>query len=125
MRQILTNSFIIIIVLLVAFLSQMMWGAVTASTPFSNGIKSENAYASKAQDWLKNNVYDKLSGPAGKVSGEVAKTQDSVQQKITDEKNNLIEKSTDAAKKFLAEKILNILGVTPQELGACPANPTN
>ncbi len=115
------NSAIIILILVIAFLSQLLFLPNIISGAHSNGVKSEDTYIGKAQDWLKKNVYDKLSGPAGQVSGEVAKTQEQVQQQITQQKDNLVENSTTAVKKILAEKVLQFLGVTPQELGSCPA----
>ena len=102
----------------VVFASQSAYFRPAAQTVYSNGIKSENSYFAKSNNWLKDNIYPKLGG----VSGEVAKTQDSVQQQIIDQKNNLEKSSTNAVKKYFAQKVLNVLGVTPEELGACPAN---
>ncbi len=102
----------------VVFASQSAYFKPTAQKLYTSGVKSDTSYVAKATDWLKTNIYPRLGG----VSGEVAKTQDSLQEKIVEEKNNLVEKSTDATKKVIAEKFLQLLGVTPQELGACTAN---
>ena len=102
----------------VVFASQSPLFLPAAEKLYASGVRNNNSYISKSEEWLKANIYPKCSG----VSGEVAKTQDSLQEKITEEKNNLVEKSTDAVKKAIAGNILKFLGVTPQELGACPAN---
>ncbi len=102
----------------VVFASQSAVFRPAAQNLYASGVKSDNSFLGKTNAWLKTNIYPKLGG----VSGEVAKTQDSLQEKIVEEKNSLVEKSTDAAKKIIAEKFLQFLGVTPQELGACPAN---
>ena len=60
-------------------------------------------------DWLKTNVYDKAAGEVTK-RGEIATAQIAAQQQVI-EKN-----STDAFKKFIADKFLTMLGITPEEL---------
>lgn len=102
----------------VVFASQSSVFRPTAQELYASGVKSDNSYVAKADAWLKTNIYPKFGG----VSGEVAKTQDSLQEKIVEEKNNLVEKSTDATKKIIAEKFLQFLGVEAEELAACPAN---
>ena len=101
----------------VVFASQIPAFRPAASKAYSNGVKSENSFAQKAQDWLKTNIYPKLGG----VSGEVAKTQVSAQQQLSTQQNNLKQNALDSTKIFLAKEILSVLNVTPQELGSCKA----
>src|SRR6185436_17177223 len=70
----------------VVFASQSAVFRPAAKTAYSQGVKNENSYAAKATNWLKTNIYPRLGG----VSGEVAKTQDNVQQQITQQKDNLV-----------------------------------
>jgi len=76
-------------------------------------------YIGKANEWLENNVYDKISALGGEVEGQKAALGD----KIVEQKEKVEKASIDGAKKILAEKVLGILGVTPQDLGvSCPAD---
>ncbi len=75
----------------------------------------DNSYIAKANDWLNANVYSK-------ISGGVADKQSTLQDETNTQKNNLEKNSFDTAKKYVASKLLNALGVTPQELqpAGCP-----
>lgn len=86
------------------------------SSLYTQGVKSQGSYITKAQEWLAEHVYPKL----GAGSGEVAKTQASLQEGILEQKNKVVEDSTNATKKIIAEKFLQFLGITPQELVTCP-----
>ena len=130
------NLIIIGIIGGVVFASQSAAFRPTIENMYSRGVKSENSYIAKTTDWVKDTIYPKLGGVSGPLTngetslaqrwgGEVAKTQASLQEGIVEQKNNLVENSTNATKKIIAEKFLQFLGITPQELGSCPATPTN
>lgn len=101
----------------VVFASQSAAFRPAAENLYARGVRNENSYVAKTTDWLKTHMYPRLGG----VSGEVAKTQASLQEGIVEQKNNLVENSTNATKKIIAEKFLQFLGVAPEELAACPA----
>ena len=117
-RGLITNAIGVVAVLAVAYASQWVgFGHVSkdfVSRPPS--FKKEIPYISQAGDWLKSNVYDRIARGSGEVAGQAEAFQDAVQEEIVEQKNNLQEKSVSATKKFIAEKILGILGVSPQDL---------
>src|SRR3989338_3145911 len=122
----------------VFFASQSAYFSPAVESLYASGIKSDNSFTAKSNEWLKTNVCPKLgmvNGASSQVSGplangetslaqwggEVAKNQAALQEGIIEQKNNLIEKSTQATKKLIAQKFLQFLGVAPEELGSCPA----
>lgn len=76
-------------------------------------FKKDDGFLSKTNDWLKTDVYSKFSGGVGEVWND---KKDEVQEELQNQKNDLEKKSTSAAKKFIANKVLDYLGVEPQEL---------
>jgi|GEM_PF-5544322 len=81
------------------------------------GAQQVNAYSggnflSKIGDWIKTNVYPK-------VSGEVANRTTVASGEVTNQVATAKQNSVDVAKKFVAQKILDALGVKPQDLQQC------
>ena len=123
---IIKNLVIIGVILGVAVLSQQPYfNSATKHYVYSNGTTGENKYLGainnyfqKAGSWVRSFAYEK-------VSGEVAKREELAKEEINKsigsaqdfgQKNNILEKSFDASKKFIAGKVLNILGVKPEDL---------
>ncbi len=107
---IIKNGVIIACILGLAFLSQQHTSKIYNFPLFKkgeayNGTPSVNGIS----DWLKNNVYDK-------VSGEVAKRQALLTDQATQQKNSIVQNSVDGTKKFIAEKFLQSIGVKPEDL---------
>ncbi|OGZ63621.1 MAG: hypothetical protein A3A98_02750 [Candidatus Staskawiczbacteria bacterium RIFCSPLOWO2_01_FULL_40_39] len=111
-RGFIKNIFIAATILGVVFLSQTPYFKAGAKNLYSQRVKTENPYFAGIGDWFKKNVYGRLEG----VSGEVGKGTAALQDKIVEEKNTLAENSAGATKKFIAEKMLQAMGVKPEEL---------
>lgn len=120
------NSVIIFAILGVVFFSQQPYVKGTSKNFNFPLLKKGTGYSnvSKIGDWIKNNVYSKIGGPpaeiganlAQRLSGEVAKREGLVGSAINDQKNALVNNSTGTVKKFIAEKVLQTLGVKPEDL---------
>lgn len=113
------NVIIIGIIGAVVVASQSAYFRPMIKSVYAPGVKSDNSsYITKANDWVKTTIYPRLD----EASGEVAKTQASLQEGIVEQKNKVVEDSTNATKKIIAQKFLDFLGISAAELGACPAN---
>ncbi len=102
------NIVIIVAILAAIFLSQQSFLKGNSK----NWIYSQNQksnFLDKAGNWLNNNVLSK-------VSGEVGTIKDNATKEITTQKNNLEKSSTNTVKNFIAEKLLQTMGVNPQDL---------
>lgn len=74
-----------------------------------NNVIPGNHYLSNAYEWLNDNVYEK-------VSGGLKDKEDFLRSEITNQKENLEKKSISAAKKYIAEKFLQNLGINARDL---------
>ena len=126
LKIILKNLVIIGAILGGAFASQQPWFK-TNSYAWANQTQQENQHLKKAADWFKGHVSSKIGngikGLSANVSGGVSQiTPDinSVGEEITQQKNNILQNSLDNSKKFIAEKVLQALGIKQEEF--CPAN---
>jgi hypothetical protein len=92
---------------------------------YSQGINTGdkgNGYVKNAENWLQHIFYPKI---AGSVSGGVTAgnaTIEAAKNEVITQKNNVVQNSFDTAKKFVAQEMLNALGVKPQDLGNCKSN---
>ena len=112
------NIVIISAILGTVFLSQQsLFKSNTKNYIYSQGAKAgNNNIIKKAGDWFNDNVYLNASEW---VSGEVAKNNAAIEltkEEIEKQKNNLEKNSIDTAKKFIAEKFLQTMGVKPEDL---------
>ena len=73
---------------------------------------SVGSYTAKIEDWFKNTVYPN-------ISEEVIKRGEAAKEQIKEQKNNVEEKAVSDTKKFIAEKILQAIGVKPEDLIQC------
>ena len=106
---------IIFVILALAFLSQQVYfRSVTKSYLYSkDNTKKGISVGDKLTGWFQSNLYSKLSDEAGK---ELDKRETMLKEAINDQKDSILENSFTATKKFIAEKVLNILGVKPEDL---------
>jgi len=110
--MVIRNLIIIGGILGITFLSQQPWINGVNQTYFFPVIKKaedsiNNSFLGKAGSWIST----KFTSEAEK-RGEIAKEELSIQ------KNNAINNFFDSAKKFIAEKTLQTLGVKPEDLTA-------
>lgn len=108
------NSAIIAAILATVIFSQLPYFKGNTSVfdfPLSkkDGGLSGNSLLSSATDWLKNNVYPR-------VSGEVAKREEALINEANQQKDVVVQNSVGGVKKFIAEKVLETIGVKPQDL---------
>lgn len=131
-KIILKNLIIIGVILGGTFASQQPWFK-TNSQVWVNQNPQESQPIKKATNWFNDQVSSKISnsikGLGASVSGGVAQNKDniasvteSVEKGIETQKNILVENSTNTTKKFIAQKILDALGVKAEDLAQCPAN---
>ncbi|MCX6722511.1 MAG: hypothetical protein NT094_00385 [Candidatus Staskawiczbacteria bacterium] len=83
---------IIIVILLVAFLSQQAYAWKFGKAVSSNLINQSSAALAKGSNWVTSKIYPK-------VTGEVQKRGDLIKKEVTQEKNKISEN--------IGEKILN------------------
>lgn len=120
------NGAVILAILGVVFLSQQSYVKGVDKTFNFPLLKKGTGYSnvSKIGDWIKNNAYSKIGGPpaeiganlAQRLSREVTKREALIGSAITDQKNVTAKNSIDTVKKFVAEKVLQTLGVKPEDL---------
>ena len=96
----------------VAFLSQVPFFATTAKN---------YVYSPNVGGWIHDNIVARVSQAAGGGASAVAGGTGLAAAQIETQKNNVLQNSVNGTKKFIAEKILNILGVTPSDLAGCRA----
>ncbi len=117
---IIKNIVIIGVILGVVFVSQQPW-FLSNNKVFSYSQNAKNGLGDgvqKAGQWFSNTIYPRTSTTAS--GGEEAEKGSSatVQE---NQKNNFWKNSIDGTKKVIAQDVLKLLGVSPQELG-CQAN---
>jgi len=101
-----------------AFLSQQPYFKNKVSDFTFPLLKKADAYVANASDWVKQNVYPKISGGVAKSNDTI----ESAKKGIEKQKNNFVQNSVDSAKKFIAKEMLSALGVKAQDLDdACKA----
>ena len=110
---ILKNSVAIVLVLVIAYVSQLRLVG-TSQTYYFPMLKKSTGYSTNfsvqgINDWLKTNVYDL-------IGGEVQKRQELVVEEIGKQKEAVTQNAIDSTKEFIAEKILATLGVKPEDL---------
>ena len=119
-RVLIINILIIAAILAVTFLSQAFTGDnAVASLKNSNPIKKGSGYASLADAYLNNidnsvgeNAYSTLSEFQNKAEA----VGENIKKSAAGQVNNLKENSISSPKKFIAEKVLQALGVSPQDI---------
>ncbi len=113
------NIVIISAVLGVVFLSQQPYFRGISKNYVYSGVKNGDTYLKKASNWFHNNIYPRTSGEVVLNNNPI----DLVKKEIDKQKNNIEKNSVDGIKKYVAEKLLNILGIKPEDLIQCkPAN---
>jgi len=123
-RLIVKNTIIVGGILGLAFLSQQpFFSSNSKNFAYSNGLTAAiSKNVAGAQDWFNDNVSSKIGGAANGGVEAASDTLDSAKQEIETQKNNLAKNSMDSKKKLIAQNILKLLGVTPEEIAACPAD---
>jgi len=121
------NIIIIGVILTAAFLSQggyfkntskffnfplLKKGSTYSDNSNNSNLAKETDLVKESQNYLKN-IYSNVSGEAVKRT-DMAKNE--ISNVIGQQKNNIENNSIDAVKKFLAEKVLQTLGITPHDL---------
>lgn len=86
---------IIIIILLVAFLSQQTYSRGAGKTVISATANQIGSYLAKGSDWAISNIYPK-------ISGEVQKRGDIIKTEINQEKQKISENILDRAKNYFS-----------------------
>jgi hypothetical protein len=104
---IIKNLIIIAIILTLAFFSQNPSLVPTEKALYSQIQQQGAIYGSKVSAWLYAGIYPK-------ASGEVSKLQDTAAQKITEQKNNIMQNIWGIIKNYFAEKFSKTFG-TPVE----------
>jgi len=111
-KRIILGIIAIIVVLVVAFLSQQAYLKGTGNTLISGAADQAGAYLSKGSDWVKSNV-------ASKIGGEVTKRGEAIKNEINQEKQKVSENILDKTKNYFTGITDSILHPgTPQN---CPA----
>ena len=114
-------------------LGTILGAAFVSQQPFLRGRDNNYLYVqnlAKNNDNLKNGslwLKNSLAGVLGQGSGEEVKNKASdvlknAGSEIEKQKNNIVENSFTASKNFIAEKLLQMLHVNPEDLGSCKAN---
>lgn len=126
---ILRNLAIVGAIVGVVFASQQPWlktnsktytypqKAATQNPALKGATNAFTGAYSKTTDGL-NSLGASVSGGVNQLTPNIH----SVGQEIETQKNNLVEKSGDATKKFIAQKFLDALGVKAEDLAKCPTN---
>jgi len=97
------NIVIIVILLAIVFFSQQIYFRESGKNLYLQADKYARVYIGKASDWLKINVYPK-------ISGEVQKGGVEAQKEIAKQKNNLLQNIWENLKKYSAEKFSKTFG---------------
>ncbi len=92
---------IVAIILVVVFMSQQPQFRVIGQKAYQKATQA--TYWTKAEDWIKNSLWLK-------VSGEAANIKASTTQEITKQKNNLVENLWEQLKSYFAAKLSNMFG---------------
>ena len=114
---IIKNGVGIVVVLSVVFFSQQPFFKKTIEnsiTPILKGasIIYNNPYVAKVVDRFKTTIPQKISGGVE----EVKEIGENVKEEVTEQKEVIEKKSKEGIKKYIAQKILDVLGVKPEEL---------
>jgi len=110
---IIKNISAIVVVLVLAFLSQQPWVKTNIQ---------DYKYPQAISNWLKTNVATKVQGGVSGGASPASTALQTAEKQIENQKNNFLQNGFDSARKFAAQEALNLLGVKPQDLGACKAN---
>ncbi len=125
---ILKNLVIVGAILGVTWASQQPWmGSNNKNYVYNQAGQNLGTYLKDANSWLQNNVYSKVSGVVGggidKSTMAVNSTVANANTELQNQKKNFLQNASDATREFIAKEVLNVLHVTPTDLGAsCPAN---
>ncbi len=101
------NIIIIIVLLTVVFLSQQTYFNKVGKTLYFQAEPQIKVYWVKATDWLKNNIYPK-------VSGEVELKRAIIQQEINKQKNNIVQNIWEKIKNYFADIFSKVSGTPVQ-----------
>lgn len=119
-RGFIQNIVIIAVILAVVFLSQLPYFKTNSQIYNFPLFKKSEGYSgnfsfnsNRVNDWLKSNVYDR-------IGGEAEKRQELATGEINKQKEEIAKNSVYRVKKFIAEKLLETLGVKPEELADQP-----
>lgn len=106
----LKNGGVIGLILLMIFLSQQPYFKDVSKNFTFPFLKKGNGYFSNAPlDWLRANVYPR-------VALEAEKRGEEVQEEITHQTEEVKQSALDSFRNYTAEKLLNVLGVKPEDL---------
>ena len=112
------NIIIVAIILIVAFLSQNSIFKDTVKNSNFPLFKKTNDYSSKTSDWLKNSI-PSVDDLKDRVSGGLEEKEEMLKDEIVNQKEEIEKKSVGTVKKYIAEKFLQTIGVSPEDLYQC------
>ncbi len=118
-KIIIKNSVIVVVILTMIFLSQWSYFRDTVKNFNFPLFKRNDSYSSKANDWLKENVYSNIGGLKDRISGGLQEKEELLTNEIVDQKNKIEESFWNGTKKYIAGKVLQTLNVQPQDLQQC------
>jgi hypothetical protein len=110
-----------------AFASQQPWLSQNSKSYayaaqgvlYSQGAVNKNDLLKTVGNWIGTNVYSKVSGGVAQGNAAIG----AAQNDVASAQQNILQNSVDSTKDFIAQQVLNALGVKPQDLGAsCKAN---
>ncbi len=99
------NIVIIIILLAVVFLSQQPYFEKYGNDLYLKAKPQIEIYWTKATNWVKNNVYPR-------VSGEVEQKSAVIQQEINKQKNNIMQNTWEKIKNYFADIFSKVSGTS-------------
>ncbi len=103
---------------------QPLFKTNTKNYTYSLGAQNTANPLKNMENWVHDNIYQKVVGSSAGSGGATVKPSPiaSAQKEIETQKNNAVKNSVDSTKKYIAKKVLDILGVKAQNLGECKAN---
>jgi predicted lipid-binding transport protein (Tim44 family) len=116
------NGALVLATLGVTYMSQqpMFKNSNQQTQVYSQGISGG---VKKATSWISDNIPLKQNGGVATnlVLPDTTAVSKYVSNEVEKQKNNLVQNSLDATKRFLAKEVLDILGVKPEDLAKCPS----
>ena len=108
----------------VVFLSQQPFFTTNNTRyVYSEGASSIGKTLENAVGWVKNSVPKKVGDAVDGGVTQTNSTLDGAKTELENKKNNFLKNTFDNTREFIAKKTLDVLGVTPQDLGSsCPAS---